>query len=86
MAASIKQRLVLLFVTKDTGRIELFMVDYFTRSPIYYNFSFTIINATNFSCIPSLKLKILKGDVNTCMHVFILYILEKRYTIEGLLE
>ena len=135
MAASIGQRLVLLFVTDHTGRIVFLLLgDYFTRTPVYY-FSFTnsqvkftlsilsgdlfdvsiyrgyyalpchvlkqtykkkksnfqdqisfydnvitrncfisVISATNFNFVPSLKLTIQKGDVNTYMHVCILYI------------
>ena len=41
VAASIGQRLVLLFVTDHTGRIVFLLLgDYFTRTPVYY-FSFT---------------------------------------------
>ena len=45
-----------------------------------------VISATNFNFIPSLKLKIRKGNLNTCIHVCILYKLEKRCTIEGLIK
>ena len=41
VAASIGQRLVLLFVTNHTGRTVFFLRDYFTRTPIYHNPSFT---------------------------------------------
>ena len=33
-----------------------------------------VIRGTNFNFIPSLKFEILKEDLNTCMHVCLLYI------------
>ena len=44
MAASIGQRLVLLFVINHIGRIVFFWGDYFTRTQIYYNPSMPSLN------------------------------------------